>query len=310
MEHSIVASLRARKRSVLGRAVSVAENGGERASNLLQLIKPFTKKSAVIGFTGAPGSGKSSLIDVLIAEFRRRGLTVAVVAIDPSSPFSGGAVLGDRCRMNRHQKDEGVYIRSLSARGSVGGLSAGVSRVINVLQVSDFNMILIETVGAGQSEVDVFDLVDVCVVVCTPNSGDDIQAIKSGILEIADIVVANKTDLVDTNGTVPQLIMAQSLRANAHKVPVLPTVATANKGIAELADEILERCKSGSPLQQDTDQHRIKKRLVRRIARGLEERLLGQDNETLDQLCESIRRKAIDIDEAVRIWLDNEAAKR
>lgn len=309
MQQSLVESLRARDRSVLGRAVSIAENGGERASSLLRRIQPITGKSSVIGFTGTPGSGKSSLLDVLIAEFRGRELTVAVIAIDPSSPFSGGAVLGDRCRMNRHQDDDGVYIRSLSARGSVGGLSVGVSRVVEVLKAGDFDMILLETVGAGQSEVDVFDVADVCVVVCTPNSGDDIQAIKSGILEIADILVANKSDLADADRTVSQLIMAQSLRPNAaQKIPVLSTVATEDKGIEKLADEILKRCKSTGSLRKNSGHQRIKTRLTRGIVRGLEEQLLGHGNEMFDRLCVSIREGKIDVDEAVRIWLENDTA--
>ena len=307
MQHNVVSALRARDRRVLGRAVSIAEDGGVQATNLLQLVRPGYSKSSVIGVTGTPGSGKSTLLDVLIAEFRRRGHSVAVVAIDPSSPFSGGAVLGDRCRMNRHQVDDGVYIRSLSARGCVGGLSGGVGRVIEVLKASDFDVILLETVGAGQSEVDVFDFVDVCVVVCTPDSGDDIQAIKSGILEIADILVANKTDLANSDKTISQLISAQSLRTDtSHKIPVVPTVATENKGIKQLTDKILTQCEYSTHAGQNAAARRIKTRLVRRITRGLEERLLDQNSEMLDQLCASIQENKMDLDEAAQIWLDTE----
>ena len=311
MQHDVITGLRARDRRVLGRAVSIAEDGGERATNLLQLVKPPQSESTVVGVTGIPGSGKSTLLDVLIAEFRQRGHSVAVVAIDPSSPFSGGAVLGDRCRMNRHQNDDGVYIRSLSARGCVGGLSGGVGRVIEVLKASDFDMILLETVGAGQSEVDVFDFVDVCVVVCTPNSGDDIQAIKSGILEIADILVANKSDLANASETISQLILAQGLRTDTtRKIPVVPTVATENKGVDDLTDKILKLCKSSTQVRQGAADHRIRTRLVRRITRGLEERLLDQSNQMLDQLCESIQENRMNLDEAVKIWFDHEATRK
>lgn len=310
MEHNIVASLRSRDRRVLGRAVSIAENGGERASNLVQRLKSVPSHSSLIGFTGTPGSGKSTLLDALVSEFRRRGFTVAIIAIDPSSPFSGGAVLGDRCRMGRHHGDDGVYIRSLSARGSVGGLSVGVRRVVEVLRVAGFDLILLETVGTGQSEIDVIDLVDVCAVICTPNSGDDIQAIKSGILEIADILVANKSDLTDANGTVPQLIMAQNLRPQSRKVPIVPTVATEGKGIDRLADELLERCAAAGLPKEVQDRQQIKKHLVRRIARVLEERLLHQETEGIDQICASIQQEKIDYDEAVNRWFDHNMLRR
>lgn len=311
MQHSIVTALRACDRGTLGRTISIAENGGEQASQLLQLIKPFICESCVTGLTGPPGSGKSTLLDGLIAEFRRRGLSVAVIAIDPSSPFSGGAVLGDRCRMSRHQSDDKVYIRSLSARGSVGGLSLGIARVIDVLKVSNFDMILLETVGTGQAEVDVMDLVDICVVVCAPNTGDEVQAIKSGILEIADILVVNKTDLSDTNGTLPQLKMAQHLRRNpTRQVPVVPTIATEDKGIEKLADEILKRSQSAGNTGQYEDHAKIRRRLARGIARALEERLFNQDNEMLDQLCTSIQRHKLNVDEAIRIWLDKDASRQ
>ena len=309
MHSDLLVSLRAKDRSVLGRAVTVAENGGEKAERLLEIIQAPANTTPIIGFTGTPGSGKSTLIDALVAVYRQRNLTVAVLEIDPSSPFSGRAVLGDRCRMNRHQTDSGVYIRSLSARGSVGGLSIGVSRVISILQASNFDLILVETVGAGQSEVDVSELADVCVVVCTPNSGDDIQAIKSGILEIADILVANKSDLADADKTVKQLKLAQNLPSNkSRRAPVMPTIATQGEGIETLADQIsLQVEATGDSRGKDVDLQ-IRRHLVRAIARQIEQSLLNEDNPKLDQLCDSIQTGKINTNEAVTIWINHQIA--
>ena len=307
MNSDLLVSLRAKDRSVLGRVVTVAENGGEKAERLLEIVQTSANGTPIIGFTGTPGSGKSTLIDALVAVYRQRNLTVAVLAIDPSSPFSGGAVLGDRCRMNRHQTDSGVYIRSLSARGSVGGLSLGVSRVISVLQASNFDLILLETVGAGQSEVDVSELAAVCVVVCTPNSGDDIQAIKSGILEIADILVANKSDLADADKTVQQLVLAQNLPSNkARQVPVISTIATQGGGIEKLADQILRQVEAVRDSRGKDVDLQTRRHLVRAIARKMEQNLLNEDNPELDRLCDSIRNGEIDINEAVSIWINHQ----
>jgi len=252
-----------------------------------------------------PGSGKSTLISALVAELRGRGKTIAVAAIDPSSPFSGGAVLADRCRMSRHQGDSGVYIRSLSARGCVGGLSAGTGRVVEVLKAAAFDLVLIESVGAGQSEVDIRDIAKVCVVVCTPNSGDDVQAIKSGILEIADILVVNKSDLADAGRAVQQLTEAQNLPSNAwRRVPVLPTVATDASGIAVLADRILEQIDTtdGAPGNRNHT-NRIRRRLVRAISQKLEQRLLDSDDEYLVKLCTRVLRGQQSFEDAAAAWV-------
>ncbi len=293
-------------RKVLGRAVSVAENGGERWLQLNELL-PIAGNVATVGFTGGAGSGKSTLIDALIGDLRARDLAVAVVAFDPSSPFSGGAVLGDRCRMSRHHSDRGVFIRSLSARGSVGGLSAGAGRVIDTLRHSAFDLIVIETVGAGQSEVDILKLADVCVVICTPNSGDDIQAIKSGILEIADILVVNKMDLAESHRTVQQLKTAQNLPSNAaHSVPVLSTIATEGKGVDTLIDQILEQASTSHRKRRGRDgREHIRRRVVHAVSQELERRLLDSSEEHLERLCQDILREECSVEDAAVAWLEN-----
>ena len=307
MAGDLIDRLRAGERSVMGRAVSIAENGGAQGLELLRLTRAHQTGTRVIGFTGSPGSGKSTLIDAMITELRHRKLTVAVVAIDPSSPISGGAVLGDRCRMGRHQQDPGVYIRSLSARGGVGGLSAGAGRVLDVLKATPFDIILVETVGAGQSEIDISDLADTCVVVCTPNSGDDIQAIKSGILEIADILVANKSDLPDAERSVQQLMLAQNLPTKAaHKVPIIRTVATRCEGIDKLADAILGADTEGTQTHTDAavSDRGIRRQLARAVARQVEQQILEeQHNDELEQLCEKIHHGSCSVQEAAAKWL-------
>ena len=216
-------------------------------------------------------------------------------------------MLGDRCRMGRHQRDPGVYIRSLSARGGVGGLSAGAGRVLDILKATDFDIILVETVGAGQSEIDISDLADTCIVVCTPNSGDDIQAIKSGILEIADILVANKSDLPDAERSVQQLILAQNLPTQGvHKVPIIRTVATRNEGIDKLADAILGFEREGAQTHKDAtiSNGGIRRRLARAVARQVEQQILEEpDNAELERLCEKIDHGTCSVQEAAAKWL-------
>lgn len=297
-------------RKVLGRVISIAENGGIRWQELSKVLAPAAPVP-VVGFTGGAGSGKSTLIDAMIGCLRVRDLKVGVAAIDPSSPFSGGAVLGDRCRMNRHQGDSGVFIRSMSARGSVGGLSAGAGRVIDVMRRCMFDLILIETVGAGQSEVDILELADVCVVLCTPNSGDDIQAIKSGILEIADILVVNKMDLAEAGRAVQHLKLAQSLPSNAaHGVPVLSTIATDGTGVDTLIDSILEQAHRVDRNHRGRrDIERIRRRFAHAVSTEIEQRILGSNEEGLDLLCRQILHGECSVEEAARIWLESGVPK-
>jgi LAO/AO transport system kinase len=178
-------------RAALARAITAVENETAEAPLVLKAIRPALGRASVVGFTGAPGAGKSTLVSAYVAELRRRNLGVGVVAVDPSSPITGGALLGDRIRMTAHATDPGVFIRSLASRGHLGGLSRTASRVIDVMDAAGKDVVLVETVGAGQSEVEIADVADVRVVVLAPGLGDEIQAIKAGILEIADILVVN-----------------------------------------------------------------------------------------------------------------------
>ncbi len=209
----------------------------------LKSIYAHTGKGYIIGITGNPGAGKSTVVDALIGLYRRQGLRVGVVAVDPTSPFTGGAILGDRIRMQRHALDDGVFVRSLATRGHLGGLSRSTFDVVAVLDAMGYDRILVETVGVGQDEVDVMRAAYTSVVVTVPGLGDDIQAIKAGILEIADILVVNKSDREGADRTVRDLLHMLDLRGGeAGDVEIIQTVATQGlregSGIAEMAEGI------------------------------------------------------------------------
>lgn len=223
----------------IARGITCVERGGQDARQLVRALFASTGRADIIGITGAPGTGKSTLVNVLAKEFRARGKRVAILAIDPSSPFSGGAILGDRFRM-QDLLGTGIFIRSMASRGQLGGLAAAVSDAILILDAANFDVILVETVGAGQGEVDIAKHAHTTLVLEAPGFGDDIQAIKAGILEIADILVVNKADREGVNATVAALEMNLNLNSDkqAWRPPVLKTVALANEGVVELVDAI------------------------------------------------------------------------
>ncbi len=225
----------------LARGISLVERGDGAAVSLLREVYPKTGRATTIGITGFPGAGKSSLVDRLISVYRESGKTVGVIAVDPSSAFSGGAILGDRVRMMGHSGDEDVFIRSMATRGHLGGLARATGEAVDLVDAAGIDVVLIETVGVGQDEIDVASLADAVVVVLVPGMGDDIQAIKAGILEIADLFVVNKSDRDGADKLVAELRHMMMLAEDrTDRRPILKTVATQRKGIDELAGAIEE----------------------------------------------------------------------
>ncbi len=240
MPHAREASILAGDRRAIARAISAIEQGDPGARAIAVGIAPHRGRAHVVGITGAPGAGKSTLINALLGELLARGRRIAVVAVDPSSPITGGAVLGDRVRMGEHGAHDNVFIRSLASRGHLGGMSRTTGEIVDVLDAAGFDTIIVETVGAGQSEVEITRLADTRVVVCPPGLGDSVQAIKAGILEIADLLVVSKGDLPAAAVTVRDLEEMLRLRgAAATPVPVLKTAATQGEGVAAVVDAIV-----------------------------------------------------------------------
>jgi LAO/AO transport system kinase len=239
----------------LARAISSVERHTASGRKTLQAIQPHLGHARVIGIAGVPGAGKSTLISRYVGELRRANKRVAVIAIDPSSPISGGAVLGDRIRMAEHATDERVFVRSLASRGHPGGLAPTAIHVVDLMDAAGWDRIVIETVGSGQGEVDIADAADVRIVVCAAGLGDDVQTLKAGILEIADILVVNKSDLPGSNTTVDQLTAMLALRAQeARDVSIRKTTATTAEGVAELAETIEARLAAESPRRAQAPQ--------------------------------------------------------
>ncbi len=260
---------------VLARALSVIENRGAEAENLLRALFPFSGGSLRIGITGAPGAGKSTLVNCLTTHLRQQGRSVAVVAADPTSPYTGGAILGDRVRMQAHHDDPGVFIRSMATRGILGGLAPTTADVIVTLEASGRDVVIIETVGVGQAEIEVVKLASAVALVLTPSMGDDVQTLKAGIMEIADLFVINKADQPGADRVQGQLeALLSLLPAEQARPPIVQTVASDNKGVAELVDAL-----SGLPSGSERAVAAWKERLMTMIRQRLIERVVA---ETLD----------------------------
>lgn len=226
----------------LARAISEVEENTSTGRELLKALFPYSGKARLLGLTGSPGAGKSTLVDQLAREFRKQEKTVGIVAVDPTSPFSGGAILGDRIRMQSHYADPGIYIRSMATRGSLGGLARTTADVAMVLDASGRDLVMVETVGVGQDEVDIVRLADITLVILVPGMGDDVQSIKAGIMEIADIFVINKADREGSERVEREIRAMQSLapRNDHWTPPIIKTVASDGTGIPELATAIAE----------------------------------------------------------------------
>jgi LAO/AO transport system kinase len=294
----------------LSRVITLVENRSPESLPLLQQLFPRTGRARVIGITGSPGSGKSTLVDRLTSAFRREGNVLAVIAVDPSSPFTGGAILGDRIRMQTPGTDSGVYIRSMATRGHLGGLATATSDVVNVLDAAGKNPILIETVGVGQDEIDIVKLADISIVVLVPGMGDDVQALKAGIMEIGDIFVINKCDRPGVEPMERAVLAMLSLahRSDGWQPPVVKTIATEGDGVDELMQSI-ERYQSffqNSAARLEKKKEAAKERLITL----LEERLVktameeifpdGELNRVVDEIANRQRDPYSIVDGVIR----------
>ena len=289
-----LAAILAGERRALARAMSAVENETAAGKALLRDLQPHLGRAHVLGITGPPGAGKSTLVSALIGAWLARGARVGVVAVDPSSPFSGGAILGDRIRMGEHQANERVFIRSLASRGHGGGLSRTAARVVDLLDAAGYDQIIVETVGAGQSEVEVAEVADTRVVVCPPGLGDEVQALKAGILEIADILVVNKADLPLAERTERELLGMLSLHHYAAWTPqVLRTVATSGEGVPELA-ELVGRHAAACASQRRSHGGRVRRLIAASAADWVKRRIDTLATAEFEQLCALVQRGELD----------------
>ena len=277
----------------VARAISLIEDEAPEGADLVRRIFPSTGRAYLVGVTGAPGAGKSTLVDRLIAELRGRDRTVGVVAVDPTSPFSGGAILGDRVRMQPPAADRGVFIRSMATRGHLGGLARATGEAALVLDASGKDVVVIETVGVGQDEVDIVRTADISIVTLVPGSGDDVQALKAGLMEIADIFVVNKADREGADRTVASieaLLSLDAFGAGRWRPPILKTEATTGTGVAALADAIDRFRAHMTPVQGERRraraEWRVRELLAQRFVQHVHDRILspGEFDRYLDRI--------------------------
>jgi LAO/AO transport system kinase len=273
-EATLVARALQGNRRAAGRVMSLLEDESPHVEAVMREVYPQTGHAYFIGVTGPPGAGKSTLVDELIRLLREGGSTVGVVAVDPNSPFSGGAILGDRIRMMRHAADPGVFIRSMGARGHLGGLARAARNVMLLYDAMGFDIVLAETVGVGQSELEVVDAADTTVVILPPGSGDGVQAIKAGIMEIADIFVVNKADHPEASRAVSDIreLLRMDVEHRAWTPPIVRTVATTGEGLDDLLRRIDAHRRYGE--KSGELERRRRTRLAREITRIAERKLL------------------------------------
>ena len=288
------------KRSI-AKAITAIENCTDKGRELITKLFPHTGKAHVIGLTGAGGAGKSTLIEKIVREYRSRGKTVGVVAVDPTSPFSGGAFLGDRIRMAELSTDEGVFIRSMATRNYAGGIARATKDAVKVLDAAGKNIVIVETVGAGQSEVEIIKVAQTIIVVHAPGLGDEIQAIKAGIMEIADIFVVNKADREDADKAVIdiQSNLQLSNKQTAWKPPVLKTTATTGEGVRELVDKTEEHryfLEGNTECRTALLKNRAEAELVEAIKEKVADTLIDELRRKgkLDELLQRILEKKVD----------------
>jgi LAO/AO transport system kinase len=289
---SLVDEIRSGNPRALARAITAVENRVPQSAELLKALFPHTGRARVVGLTGSPGAGKSTLVDQLAREYRKEDKTVGIIAVDPTSPYTGGAILGDRIRMGSHYADPGIYIRSMATRGSLGGLARTTADVASVLDASGRDVVLIETVGVGQDEVDIVRLAEVTVVILVPGMGDDVQTIKAGIMEIADVFVINKSDRDGAERVEREIRAMQSLstRGDSWVPPIVKTVASSGHGIGELAkavasyQDFLGRTEIGRKKAVEN----WRERLVEMLRDSLLERVLREHDGAVTRYAEEI----------------------
>ena len=295
MQPGVADLLKRRDAAALARLISFIENESADSQHILSSLR-LDNAIPVVGLTGPPGAGKSSLLDGLVEKLVSQGKRVAVVAVDPTSPFNFGALLGDRIRLSQHFNNESVFIRSMATRGSLGGLSDKVPEVVDVIRHFEFDFIFIETVGVGQSEVEIAGLADTTVVVLVPEAGDEVQAMKSGIMEIADVFVVNKAD--DPNAAEFATTLLKTVASNERQIPVVKTVATRKEGLDELLEKIQEH--TGKPFDNPRRSHLLAEKAMRIIRKQR-----TQDINPLkffDQLTEASRRADFNLYDWVRTY--------
>ncbi len=287
-------------RRALARAITLAETGGEAARTLLRAVYAHTGRAHIVGITGAPGAGKSTLVNALAHHWRGSGKTIGIIAVDPSSPFTGGAILGDRIRMQSLGGDPGIFIRSMASRGRLGGIARATGDAIDLLDAAGFDIVIVETVGAGQGEVEIANAAHTTVVVEAPGMGDDVQTIKAGILEIADVFVVNKADREGAEATIRQLRALLNLggaQRDGWVPPILPAVALRAEGIAAIAAAIERHQEHLRAEERRADYER--RRVAREFQLIIQETALERARARLagaewDALVERIARREID----------------
>ena len=296
---SLVDRIAAGETNAVARAISKVEDGAADVAELMKQLFPRTGRALIVGITGAPGAGKSTLVDKLAAFYRKQGERVGIIAVDPTSPFTGGAILGDRIRMQTLALDKGVFIRSMATRGNLGGLARATVEAVAILDAAGFEKIIVETVGVGQDEIEIAKAADVCVVVLVPGMGDDVQTMKAGIMEIGDVLVINKADREGVLRTEKELeaLLTFATRTDEWQPPIVKTVAIESKGIEDLAGAI-DRCHK---FEKSSSSNERRQAIARwRILELLRERLVSEAlkedsvSERLDRLATEVATKQRD----------------